>query len=65
MLFDSSKIEDGARVGCVLIDPRQGKIIISCRLEFECTNNIVEYKSLVQGIKKAIDLKVEYLKFLW
>ena len=62
MLFDVSKTQDGVRVGCVLIDPRQGKMLISCHLEFECTNNTVEYEALVQGLKKAIDLKVKYLK---
>jgi hypothetical protein len=37
-------------------------MLISCRLEFECTNNTVEYEALVQGLKKSIDLKVKYLK---
>jgi len=34
----------------------------SCRLEFECTNNTIEYEALIQGLYKAIDLKVQYLK---
>ena len=34
----------------------------SCRLEFECTNNTAEYEALVQGLKKAIELKVSNLK---
>jgi ribonuclease HI len=38
------------------------KTLISCHLEFECTNNIVEYEALVQGLKKAIDLKVKCLR---
>jgi hypothetical protein len=39
--------------------------IISCpaRLEFECTNNTVEYEYLVQGLRKAIDLDIKGLKF--
>eukprot|EP00253_Pinus_taeda_P011929 PITA_11929 len=36
--------------------------MLSCRLEFECTNNTAEYEALVQGLYKAIDLKVQYLK---
>ena len=32
---------------------------MSCRLEFECTNNTAEYEALVQGLKKAIELKVK------
>ena len=36
--------------------------MLSCRLEFECTNNTVEYEALIQGIYKAIGLKVQYSK---
>jgi ribonuclease HI len=36
--------------------------LISCRLEFPCTNNTVEYESLLQGLKKALDLKAEKIK---
>jgi hypothetical protein len=35
---------------------------LSCRLEFECTNNTAEYEALVQGLKKSIDLNVKELK---
>jgi hypothetical protein len=34
MFFDGSKTQDGVGIGCVLIDPIQGKTLISCRLEF-------------------------------
>ena len=30
-------------------------------LEFECTNNIVEYEALIRGMKKALDLNVQQL----
>eukprot|EP00253_Pinus_taeda_P007485 PITA_07485 len=36
--------------------------MLSCRLEFECTNNTAEYEALVQGLYKAIGLKAQYLK---
>ena len=49
-------------VGCVLVDPKKNKYFLSCRLEFECKNNIVEYEALVQGMKKAIGLEVKNLK---
>ena len=48
--------------GCVLIDPKKNKHFLSCRLEFECTNNIAEYEALVQGLRKEIELKVENMK---
>eukprot|EP00253_Pinus_taeda_P005487 PITA_05487 len=36
--------------------------MLSCRLEFECTNNTAEYEALVQELYKSISLKVQYLK---
>ena len=44
------------------IDPKHNKHFLSCTLEFECTNNTVEYESLVQGLKKSIELNVKNLK---
>eukprot|EP00253_Pinus_taeda_P035378 PITA_35378 len=44
-------------VGCVLVSPKGEKTILTCRLEFDCTNNTVEYEALVQGLYKAIGLK--------
>lgn len=46
----------------MLIDPKKNKTLINCRLEFECTHNVAEYKALIQGLKKAIDLGVKDLK---
>ena len=51
-----SKSKDGVDVGCILIDPKGNKLMISYRLEFECTNNIAKYEALFQGPKKEIDL---------
>lgn len=36
--------------------------MLACRLEFQCTNNIVEYEALIQGLYKAITLNVKYLR---
>jgi ribonuclease HI len=38
------------------------KDIISCRLEFPCTNNTNEYEALLQGLRKEVDLKAEKIK---
>ena len=45
-----------------MISPQGEKTMLSCRLEFECTNNTAEYEALVQGLYKAIGFKVQYLK---
>jgi hypothetical protein len=61
LYFDGSKSKEGAGAGCVLIDPTGNKTLIACRLEFECTNNTVEYEALLQGLKKAVDMNVQNL----
>ena len=40
----------------------KNKDFLSCRLEFECTNNTADYEALIQGLKKAIEFKVKNLK---
>jgi ribonuclease HI len=60
--FDGSKSQEGSGAGCILIDPKGKCHFLSCRLEFECTNNTTEYEALVQGLKKSIDLNVKELK---
>ena len=62
LFFDGSKTLEGPGAGCVLIDPIKNKHFLSCRLDFECTNNIAEYEALVQGLRKAIELKANNLK---
>jgi ribonuclease HI len=61
LYFDGSKSQEGLGEGCILIDPN-GKQNF---LELECANNIVEYESLVQGLKEAIDLNIKELNFFW
>ena len=60
LFFDGSKTLEGSGAGCVLIDPMKNKHFLSCRLEFECTNNTAEYE--VFGLRKAIELKENNLK---
>ena len=62
MYFDGSKTQEGSGAGCVLIDPDKNKHFIFCRLEFECTNNTVDYESLVRGLRKSTEQNVKNLK---
>ena len=36
--------------------------MITCFMEFECTNNVAEYKALTQGLKKASDLHAKCIE---
>ena len=62
LYFDGSKSNEGSGAGCVLISPEGNKTMITCRLEFDCTNNTAEYEALVQGLYKEIGLNVKYLQ---
>ena len=62
LFFDGSKTLEGSGAGHVLIDPKKNKHFLSCRLEFECTNNPIKYETLVQGLRNAIELKAKNMK---
>ena len=36
--------------------------MLTCRLEFDCTNNTAKYEALVEGLYKAIILDIKYLQ---
>ena len=61
LYFDGAKSKEGAGASCLLVDPQGNKTCIACRMEFNCTNNAMEYEALIQGLKKAIDLNIEEL----
>ena len=62
LYFDGSRNKEGAGVGCLIIDPRGNKTMLACLLEFDCTNNVVEYEELVQVLRKALDLQVKCIE---
>jgi len=64
LYLDGSKTKEGSGVICVLIELQKNMYLTSRRLEFECTNNIVEYEALILRLKKLIDLEVEVLKVI-
>ena len=65
LYFYGSKNLEGLGNGYGLMDPKKNnKYLLSYRLEFECTNNTTEYKALVQGLKKEMELKLKNLKCL-
>ena len=47
LFFYGSNRLEGSGAGCVMIDPKYNKHFLSCRLEFEFTNNTAEYEALV------------------
>lgn len=62
LYLDGCKLKDGAGARYILTDPKGNKNLIACRLEFEFMNNTSGYEALIQGLKKSIDMNVQYLK---
>jgi hypothetical protein len=58
LYFDGSLCAKGRGAGCVIISPSGVDIDLSVRLEFACTNNQVEYESLLHGLLYLRDLGV-------
>jgi ribonuclease HI len=61
LYFDGYKSQEGAIFGCILVNLTNKKILISYRLELECTNKADEYGALVQGLRKAINVNHKYI----
>jgi hypothetical protein len=56
LYFDGSVCSKGQGAECVIISPSGVYIDLSIRLEFACTNNQVEYESLLHGLEYLRDL---------
>ena len=62
LYFAGSRRKEGVGFGCLLIDLHGNKMMITCRPEFECTNNVAEYEALIQGLGKALALQVKCIE---
>jgi ribonuclease HI len=54
----------GAGAATILISPSKIRTCYAARLEFNCTNNIAEYKALLLGLRKlkAMEIRRTILK---
>ena len=60
--FDGLRNKEGTMASCLLLDPHGNKTILACCLEFDCTNNVVEYEEFVQGLIKSLDFQVKCIE---
>ena len=58
LFFDGSYTQNGYGASILFITPQGYSIPKSFRLKFPCTNNIVEYEALLNGMKIAIEWRV-------
>jgi ribonuclease HI len=62
MYFDGARSQSKNGAGIVFISPMQETLIFSCILEFEATNNVVEYESLLPGLELAKEMGIKFLE---
>jgi ribonuclease HI len=58
MYFDRSYTLRGAGAGAVLIPPEGDILKYAIQLEFQTTNNTVEYEGLITGLRLTKDLDI-------
>jgi len=61
MYFDGAYSKDGVGAEIVFTSPSKQVITLSFKLEFEVTNNIVEYEALIMGLRAIRDMDIESL----
>ena len=62
LYFDISRNKHGTDVGCLLIHPCVKRTYSVIQLEPEYTNTVVESETLIQGLRKAINMNVKYVE---
>ena len=61
MYFDGASNALGRGVGAVLISFEGNHCPFTTKLSFDFTNNVIEYKACVLGLKAAIEKKIKRL----
>ena len=54
--FDGSSTEKSAEAGVLITSPERTKTTLNFNLDFECTNNQVEYEALIIGLQILQDI---------
>ena len=55
LYFDRAANSIGNGVGAILVSPKGQQIPISVKLNFDCTNNIIEYKMCIVSLQVALE----------
>ena len=61
MFFDGSLTQDKSNVGLLFITPQRYSLPKVYKILFPCTNNIVEYEALINGMKIVVEWRVDEL----
>ena len=61
MYFDGSLMKKGARVRLVFVSPLGVRMRYAIHIHFPVSNNVAEYKALINGLRIAIELGIRRL----
>ena len=61
MYFDGSLMKKGTGVGLVIVSPLGVCMRYMVHLYFPSSNNVAEYKALINGLCIAIELGIQHL----
>jgi ribonuclease HI len=62
MYFDGSACEDGCGIGILLVSPRGVTYSFLVRLHVPCTNNLVEYEAVRNGMELLLEAGAEVVE---
>ncbi|KAK5818480.1 hypothetical protein PVK06_023417 [Gossypium arboreum] len=60
--FDGASNVVGNGIGAVLVSPNGDHYPFTCKLDFDCTNNMVEYEACIMGLQAAIERGIKTLE---
>ncbi|RDY10167.1 rnhA, partial [Mucuna pruriens] len=62
MLFDGTSYALGHGIKVVLISPKNQFIPFTAKLDFDCTNNIINYEAYAMGVLATLEFKAKVLE---
>ncbi|KAA3487092.1 RNA-directed DNA polymerase (Reverse transcriptase) [Gossypium australe] len=60
--FDGASNAVGKGIGAVLMSRKGDHYPFTCKLDFDCTNNMAEYEACIMGLRAAIERKIRVLE---
>ncbi|KAA3473594.1 RNA-directed DNA polymerase (Reverse transcriptase), Ribonuclease H [Gossypium australe] len=60
--FDGASNAVGNGIGAILISPSGDHYPFTCKLDFDCTNNMAEYEACIMGLRAAVERKIKVLE---
>ena len=59
--FDGAYSKEGTGAGFIFISPKGNILPFSFKLEFESTNNVLEYEALILSLQTAKQMGIQYV----